>query len=396
MGAQRSRINFTFVVFLLAANLRLAITGIPPIVTKLQAYFHLTTTQTGALTTIPLLCFGFLSVISASIIRRVGTKRTIELALLMLAIANLLRTYVAWGLFIGTIFVGAGITMLNVSLPALIVEQRPDQAAKLNGVYTASINLISAIVGAVAVPIANAIGWQFTVQLFSIPAIIAFVGTLFLPNGAENTHGATSVELQNNGVSVPIWKRTHVILLAIFMGLQSLVFYTLVAWLPNVLTSHGLSATTAGYLFSVFQIIGVPFAYIVPRATTKASSLRALMVALLTGYLLGVGILITANMTWLLVLACAIIGITTASVFTLSLTLITTVSLTPQEAGSVGGIVQSIGYLIASVGPALFGMIEASLGKWSPTLLVLTAVAVVNILLGFTLIKVIRNHQFIY
>lgn len=395
MNTKHGGINFTFEVFLLAANLRLAIIGIPPIVTKVQSYFQLTTAQTGVLTTIPLLCFGFLSVATAPVIRKLGTKQTISYALLMLAIANLLRTYVAWGMFVGTIFVGAGITMLNVSLPALIVERHPEQSAKLNGVYTASINLISAIVGGIAVPVANAIGWQFTVQLFSIPAILAFLGTMLLPHqrtkqSKQSTKAAASKSL------TPIWKRGHVWLLAIFMGLQSLIFYTVVAWLPSVLTSHGLSATTAGWLFSIFQIIGAPFAYLVPRATTSAAHLKSLMIALLAGYLAGIGILIAFNATWLLIIACMIVGITTASVFTLSLTMITTISTTPQEAGSVGGIVQSIGYLIASIGPTMFGVIKTTLGNWPQTLIVLVAIAVVNIAVGFLLIRVVRKNRFVY
>ncbi|KRM45691.1 MFS transporter [Lentilactobacillus parafarraginis] len=395
MNQNKQGINFTFEVFLLAANLRLAIIGIPPIVSKVQAFFHLTTALTGALTTIPLLCFGFLSVLTAPVIRRLGTKRTIEFALLMLAIANLLRTYVSWGMFAGTIFVGAGITMLNVSLPALIVERQPQDAGRLNGVYTASINIISAIVGGIAVPVANALGWQFTVQLFSVPAIIAFLATLLLPN-KKSRRQSSAPSRPAGGSQTPIWKRGHVWMLALFMGLQSMIFYTIVAWLPNVLTSHGLSATTAGWLFSIFQIIGAPFAYLVPRATTKVANLQILMGSLLAGYLVGTGILIFFDATWLLILACLVLGITTASVFTFSLTMITTISQTPQEAGSVGGIVQSIGYLIASVGPTIFGVIKTTLGNWPETLIVMSIISVVNILVGFTLIQVIRKNQFVF
>lgn len=394
MNQSKQGINFTFEVFLLAANLRLAIIGIPPIVSKVQAFFHLTTVQTGALTTIPLLCFGFLSVLTAPVIRRLGTKRTIEFALLMLAIANLLRTYVSWGMFAGTIFVGAGITMLNVSLPALIVERQPQDAGRLNGVYTASINIISAIIGGIAVPVANALGWQFTVQLFSIPAIIAFLTTLLLPN-KQPRQKSTSSTHQTSEPQTPIWKRGHVWMLALFMGLQSMIFYTIVAWLPSILTAHDLSTTTAGWLFSIFQIIGAPFAYLVPRATTKISNLQILMVTLLAGYLIGTGILIYFSATWLLVLACLILGITTAFVFTFSLTMITTISQTPQEAGSVGGIVQSIGYLIASVGPTIFGVIRTTFGNWPETLIVMIVISVVNILVGFILIRTIAQKNFL-
>lgn len=120
------------------------------------------------------------------------------------------------------------------------------------------------------------------------------------------------------------------------------------------------------------------------------------MVSLLIGYLSGIGILIMFNATWLLILACIIVGITTASIFTLSLSMITTISTTPQEAGSVGGIVQSIGYLIASVGPTMFGVIESTLGNWSQTLIILITISIINILVGFVLIKIVQKNHFVY
>lgn len=75
--------------------------------------------------------------------------------------------------------------------------------------------------------------------------------------------------------------------------------------------------------------------------------------------------------------------------------MITTISQTPQEAGSVGGIVQSIGYLIASVGPTIFGVIRTTFGNWPETLIVMIVISVVNILVGFILIRTIAQKNFL-
>ncbi|WP_268912590.1 MFS transporter [Lentilactobacillus sp. SPB1-3] len=392
MSNSRKGINFTFMIFMLAANLRLAITGLPPLVSTIQSSLKLSNGQMGILTTIPLLCFAGLSILVSKMIDRIGTSMTLKIALLLLAVANILRVYTTWSLFAGTILVGAAISMLNVLMPTLIVEWHPEQSAKLNGIYTSSLSLLSAVAGAIAVPIANSLGWQFTIQLFSIPAIIAFVCWLFVgqnPNQQSNESKRAEFGQQRP----KHWKKPEIWMLAGFMGMQSFVFYTLVAWVPSVLTANGISTSTAGILFGVFQLTGVPFAYFVPRAAESRGKLVMVMTLLLAGYLSGIGILTFGGSNVILqIIACAIIGITTSASFSLSLTMISVISDTPQDAGAIGGLVQAIGYLLASVGPTLIGILEGVFNGWTVTMLILMATAVVTVMLGFAMIRSVRHR----
>ncbi|WP_416353713.1 MFS transporter [Agrilactobacillus fermenti] len=381
---QHKRINFTFEIFLLSANLRVAITALPPLTNKIQSFFQLDSAQMGAVTTIPLLCFGFLSIFAGQLIKRMGTTFTLRLALVMLAVANLLRVYVSWGLFVGTVFVGAAITLLNVTLPTMIVEWHPEKSSFLNGVYTASINLFSALVGGIIVPLANHFSWQIAIQMFSIPAIIAFIGSLFLgrAQGPAASEQAT-VAASRNTAYPAAWRRRHVWLLAIFMGLQSFVFYTLVAWLPSVMMSHHSSATKAGWLVALFQIIGMPFSYFVPRAAHSRARLFKVNLAFAVGYVVGIGLMFTtSSATPILVMISLLLGITTAATFSLSLSLITEISIDGADASSVGGLVQSVGYLLAASGPTIFGATRQLSHSWTVPLIVLLVVAIVTIIFG--------------
>ena len=73
----------------------------------------------------------------------------------------------------------------------------------------------------------------------------------------------------------------------------------------------------------------------------------------------------------LLLLACLINGITTGTSFALSLYLITVFSSSKEEVGQVSGFVQSIGYLLASSGPVIFGILKDTFNNWNKTLLCL-------------------------
>ncbi len=393
-NTNRPSLFFNIEIFLLAANMRIAITSIPPIISMIAKTFNLSTAQMGALTTIPVLCFGFLSVLAGRIITKIGTGLSLQIALICLTTANILRVYTNSAMIVGTVLVGASIAVINVLMPTIIVEWHPESSTRLNGLYSAAMNLCSAIAGAIVVPIATQFGWEFMVQLLSVPAILAFIGWLFLPkNGKRKVPIRQSKDLK----SVPkrkVWRRPEVWFLAIFMGCQSGVFYTVVAWLPNVLVSHGMTASTAGILFAVFQIAGVPFSYIVPRATSKASSMRMVMAGLCAGYLIGIGTLIINEAPfWILTIACIIAGITTSSIFTLVLSLITVISDSAQDAGMVGGFTQSVGYLIASAGPTIFGIVRSTSGSWPVTLAIILGVAVVAIVVGFGLIHHLSNKM---
>ncbi|GAY73310.1 MFS transporter [Lentilactobacillus kosonis] len=393
MSNSRKGINFTFMIFMLAANLRLTITGLPPLVSTIQASLKLSNGQMGVLTTIPLLCFAGLSILVSRIIDRIGTSMTLKIALLLLAVANILRVYTTWSLFAGTILVGTAISMLNVLMPTLIIEWHPEQSAKLNGIYTSSLSLLSAVAGAISVPIANALGWRFTIQLFSIPAIIAVICWLFVGENPNQQIKRLKTDNLSKQPRTKHWKKPEIWFLAGFMGMQSFVFYTLVAWVPSVLTASGISAATAGILFGVFQLTGVPFAYFVPRATESHAKLIMVMTLQLIGYILGIGMLafVGSNVA-LQVIACAIIGITTSASFSLSLTMISVISDTPQDAGAIGGLVQAIGYVLASVGPTLFGIIEGALNGWTTTMMILMAISVVTIIIGFAMIRSVKHR----
>lgn len=177
------------------------------------------------------------------------------------------------------------------------------------------------------------------------------------------------------------------------MGLQSLVFYTLVAWLPSVLVNHGISPVTAGWMFAAFQMIGFPFSYVVPKLASRLKSARLTMLLLLVGYILGVGMLIVVkDNLWLLLLACLINGITTGTSFALSLYLITVFSSSKEEVGQVSGFVQSIGYLLASSGPVIFGILKDTFNNWNTTLLCLLLVAAFTATIGLIMIRMGRQH----
>lgn len=383
MGTKRLR-YFSLELCLLAANMRMAILIIAPLTKSLGATLHLNTTQLGFLTTIPLLCFGLGSVFMGRLIQRIGTTPALSLALFGLLIASLGRVYRVGLLFGGTILAGLSITLLNVLLPALIVEQAPDHVAQLNGVYPAASNIFAAIASGVAVPFAQLWGWQRALQLMAVPTVLALIGWYQFRHLRQ-----TAIVAQKQSSGMHWWRLPRVWVLALFMGSQSLIFYALAAWLPRMLASQQVSTATAGTLAALFQIVGFPVAYIVPRFAQQSQHLKQVLLVLLGGYVLGF-VLLLQHAFWCLVLASLLLGLTTAAIFSLALSLITVVSPDPASVSLISGGVQSVGYLLASSGPTLCGAVQAQQQSWQPVIWGLLGLAVIAILLGFLLRRLIR------
>lgn len=388
-------ISFALLLVLIAANMRIAIIVIPPLTTMLQHSLGLSTSEIGSLTSIPLLCFGVFSAIGSFIIKRIGLHTTLMTGLIVLTIANFVRIYSPTLLFIGTLFVGLAIAVLNIGVPILVLSWFPREQIRLNGLYTASLNLFAAIVAGGSAATAQHLGWQTTVQLVSIPALLAVIYlTVFLlrtPKQASQPH-AVAVPATKQDSPSSVYKNNAVWLLMVFMGAQSAIYYAAVAWLPSLLTSHGLTATTSNLIFGVFQIIGVPFSYWAPRFFTGYKQLRIGLILILLGYLIGLAPFLLNSGTLVLTLATMVLGATTAAIFSLALSLITILANNPDEAGQIGGLAQSGGYLIASISPVLLGVLQSHTHSWTIIVVVLMVLAVINISIGFVLNRVHFKH----
>ena len=378
----RKIVPFSVTVVLIAMNLRMAIISVPPLTAKLLGT-GVSSTVIGLLTTIPLLCFGCFSALVGVLVPKIGASRLVAISLAVLAIANWIRVLNQPLLLIGTGFVGLAITALNVLLPVIILENRPQATGRLNGLYTATFNICAALASILAVPAATLWGWQTTMQWLSVPAVLGLVSWWLTSKQTPTSHSVTH--------SAPIFdwqllKQPAVWLLALFFGSQSLVFYTISAWLPSILTAHQLTPTAAGISQGLFQLIGVPVAYLLPQLRQDRSGLIRVMLLLLAGYLLGLGgLLVGGQSVMILELATVILGITTTAIFSLALSLITLVAKTAANAGIIGGVVQSVGYLLASIGPSILGQLKTQTQSWSVVLVVLMMIAAMVSVIGLGL-----------
>ena len=171
--------------------------------------------------------------------------------------------------------------------------------------------------------------------------------------------------------------------LLLYFGLSSFVFYTTVAWLPSIAMDHGLSTNQASLVAGLFQLFSMPTAFVVPLLATKVKK-RGAIVAVAGGLtLLGyLGLLLPiGNLAYYTGLA-LLLGLGTASTFGLIMTLFGLKTSNPADTSALSGMVQSLGYLLAAIGPWLTGNLKAATGNWQLALLVTIVITLVFTGLG--------------
>src|SRR5699024_6943347 len=172
---------------LIAANLRVSITSVGPLLSKISDDVNLSSTMTAQLTAIPLVGFALFSPVAPFFSRRYGLERSIVGALTILCVAILLRSLPLSGaLWIGTILLGIAIAFLNVLLPPLLKRDFPERIGQVTGLYSAAQGAVAALGSGVAVPLAStsAHGWRIALGIWAGLAMIALAA--FLPRLRSN------------------------------------------------------------------------------------------------------------------------------------------------------------------------------------------------------------------
>lgn len=363
---------------LLAINLRAALAGVGPVVTDIRAATGLANWAIGLLTTLPLVAFGLLSTFTPVVTRRTGPEGGVVLALALIGGGVLARALppVAF-LFGGTVLLGVGIALGNVLIPALAKRYFPTRTGSVTSLYSSVMGLGATLAAGVSAPLALWMGWRGALGIWVVPVVVALAVWVPLARHRRLAPAAVAApsRLRALGRSGLAWQ------IALFMGFQSLTFYVMLAWMPDLLQGRGFAPGAAGWLLALSQAAGVAGTAVVPIWAGSLPDQR--------GIIWSLGVLEAASLAGLLlagntlvILWVALLGFVLGGTFGLALLLLVLRSPDAQTAGELSGMAQSVGYLIAATGPAIFGYIHDLTDGWGIPLGFLGAVLAAKIVVG--------------
>ncbi len=264
----------------------------------------------------------------------------------------------------------------------------------------------------VAVPVADAAGWRFSLAMWGVFALAGSIPWMLMllrgrtegvpvaatredrpmretstsdaeaPEPATLVTGPIAVAPANSRVFARLARLPLAWAIAVVFGTSSTMAYVSFAWLPTILIDRtGVTASAAGLLLSLFAFMGLPASLVVPVLVVRFQATRPLFLVAVVCGILGLAGLIMLPSIALVGLWVALFGVV-GVLFPLALVLISVRARTPETAVALSSFVQSAGYIGAAAFPLLLGIVHDQTGDWLVPLLIIGAVLVVAIPFG--------------
>ncbi|HEU4671829.1 MAG TPA: MFS transporter [Candidatus Limnocylindrales bacterium] len=366
-------------LFLASLSLRPQLVGAAPLVPEIQADLGISHLVAGLLGTIPVLCMGLFAPVAPLVAARLGTSLAVAASVALIGVAGLLRS-AAWdaaSLVAATIAIGVGMGVAGALMPVVVKERLASRPLGATVAYSAGLQLGSAASAALAVPVAAALGgWRMSLVVFSAATLLVLAPWGRLLGGRAHSRPRLAV----SGIG---FRDRQALALGAVFALFGVVYYGLIAWLPDSLVEHGSTAATGGAvvgLLNLASLVGVltvgGFAGRIASTAVSGTILASGLAVAAIGFVLLPG----AAPAW-----AVLAGYTNGALFPLLLALPPRVASDPPAVARLSSTMLGIGYTLAAVSPAGLGAVRDATGGFSVSLS-LVAVAAVAFALALALV----------
>ncbi|UVE19089.1 MFS transporter [Pseudomonas sp. LS44] len=366
-----SRAMLLLALMLAAINLRPGITSLAPLIERIAEELSLSRGLISLSTALPVLCMGLLAPLAPRLAARFGLERTILACLGLIGGALLVRVggHHSAILIGSSALVGIGIAVAGPLLSGFIKRHFVGHVGHVVGWYSFSMTLGGAAGAVLTVPATRLLSddWAWGLAIWALPALLAFVLWLGVPNQRENAHEVAG--------GLP-WREPRAWLITAFFAIQAGLFYALTTWLVARYHEGGLSLLHSNGLFSTFMLVGLVSAYILPWLAQRFDNRYQLLVICGLTSTLCLG-MITFAPTVVPELWAVLMGFGLSGSFALSLVLPLYEVHTPLAVSRWTAMMLFAGYSMASSAPVLSGLGRDLAGNYQAPFMVLSVLALV-------------------
>ncbi len=351
----RARFLISLLLLWLAGNgLRLTILAVPPVIPLIHDELNLSATQIGILTGLPSMLFAFAAVPGSLLIARLGIRAALMAGLALTAIGGALRGVfpdIGW-LYAMTVVMGAGVAIMQVTMPPTVRAWLPHRIGFATAVYTNGLLIGELLPVALMLPLVLPMvsgSWQWGFTVWSVPVgIVALLVLVLAPKSAATNGSATARRRW-----WPDWRDALIWRLGIILGTINATYFATNAFLPDYLRSNGqgewISAALAG--LNAGQI---PASFLLLAIAGRLERKAWPYVACGSLCLLATGGIVFGGGLWIVV-AATIQGFAAAAILILVLALPPLLS-PPEDVHRVTAAMFTISYSGAVIVPVISGI----------------------------------------
>lgn len=363
----------------LAANLRAALAGYPPLLETVRAELGTSAGVAGLVQAGAVLMMAAGSFAGPAVGARFGREPALGGAVGLVAVGSLVRGFPALAPLIGgSLVTGLGIGLAGVLLSGVVKEHLADRAGAATGGYVVLMMVGATVSSAVAVPLAVALGgWSFSLAVWAVPAVLAVA--LWTPIARRVPTGAA-------GTAALPWRDPFARLTACYQAGTSVMFYGWLTWLSPYYEGRGWSPASAGLLLAVWSVTQIPAALLVPAMAERRRRWRFWSALTLGCGLAGtLGAMLLPEPPGGPWVWAVLLGIGVGAGFPLGLTVIAWRTPDPAASAATSGLALGVGYTAAGLVPLLMGVLIDLTGGFPAALAVLLLAGALQ---AFAIVKI--------
>lgn len=363
-------------VALVGLNLRPFMTGIGPLAADIGAATGLDLKGLSLLTLVPMLLMGLLAFGGPWLQSRIGARRAVIFALILLVLGSGLRLFAdsGWQMVGIAALLGLGVAVIQSVFPGVIKRQFPGHVAVVMGLYSAMLMGGGALGAQLAPLLTSASGnWHIGLAWMAGLAALALVLTLYCLPRDTSSRGSSSRAFD-------LLKRPRTWLLMACFGLVNGGYSTVITWLAPYYQGLGWSPASSGSLLAVMAVAQAAAALALPVLAGSNPDRRPWLWLTLAMQAIGFSALAlrpeTAPIVWAVLLGAGLGGC-----FSLSMIVALDHLPDPTEAGALSALMQGGGFLLAALPPWIVAFLHDLTGSFlAGWLLHLGAIAIVTVL----------------
>jgi MFS transporter, CP family, cyanate transporter len=351
--------------WLAGVAMRMTILAMPPVIPLVHAELHLSETQVGLLVGLPLALFALAAVPGSLLIAQIGASFAAILGMVIAALAGGARAAAidVWTLYAAVIATGFGVAIMQPAMPTLVRKWMPGRIGFGTVTYTSGMLMGATFPPILTIPFVLRLAggsWRINLLLWAVPALL--IPPLFFvlrPNENESKTAPTT-----GGRWWPDWKNPLIWILGMTLGANNSAYFTTSAFLGDYLASIGKPELLSAALswLNGTQLLSLVALFVMADYMQRRAWPYLVFGPILLAAFLGMIFVPTVNG---IIVACALIGFTTA--ITLAATLaIPALIGAPADVPRTSAAMFTISYACAVIVPTISGALWDTTGKpWS-------------------------------
>jgi CP family cyanate transporter-like MFS transporter len=339
-------------LWLSGCALRLTILAVPPVIPIIHDELGMSATQVGILTGLPSMLFALAAVPGSLLIARLGVRSALVIGLALNAAGGALRGAlpdVHW-LYAMTIIMGAGVAIMQVTMPPAVRAWVPERIAFATAIYTNGLLIGEILPVALMLPLVLPLvgTWQWGFLTWSVPVAVIALGVITVAPRRQAANGATPRRRW-----WPDWRSGLIWRLGIMLGTVNASYFATNAFLPDYLRGNGQGEWISAAL-SALNIGQLPASFILLAIASKLERKAAPYVVCGLLCLIATGGIVFGSGPWV-VAAATLQGFAAAGILILLLALPPLLS-PPDDVHRVTAAMFTISYSCAVIVPVISGL----------------------------------------